>query len=151
ILASAVAVNARLGARRGDVWCCVLPTFHVGGLGIHARAHLTGSRVITMPWDPQRVVRTEATLASLVPAPVRELVRLGLRPPAALRLILVGGGAFDPSSAPGWPVLGSYGMSECASTVAVEEVLLTHLEARVESDDRLAFRGASLLSGYVYI
>ena len=77
-------------------------------------------------------------------------MRLGLRPPANLRLVLVGGGAFDLSSAPEWPVLASYGMSECASTVAVDDVLLPHLEARVESDGRLAFRGASLFSGYVY-
>jgi o-succinylbenzoate---CoA ligase len=150
ILASAAAVNARLGARREDVWCCVLPTFHVGGLGIHARAFVTGSRVVTMPWDPHAFARTEATLASLVPAQVHDLVRLGVPPPPSLRLILVGGGAFDSSSAPGWPVLASYGMSECASTVAVEDVLLSHLDARVENDGRLAFRGASLLSGYVY-
>jgi O-succinylbenzoic acid--CoA ligase len=149
ILASAAAVNARLGARRSDTWCCVLPTFHVGGLGIHARAHLTGARVISMAWDPEAFARTEATLASLVPAQVHDLVRLGLRPPASMRLILVGGGAFDPSTAPGWPVLASYGMSECASTVAVDGVLLPHLEARVETDGRLAFRGASLFSGYV--
>src|SRR5207244_12310235 len=76
ILASAAAVNTRLGARRGDVWCCVLPTFHVGGLGIHARAHLTGSRVIGMAWDPHAFARTEATLASLVSAQVHDLVRL---------------------------------------------------------------------------
>jgi O-succinylbenzoic acid--CoA ligase len=149
ILASAAAVNARLGAGRDDVWCAVLPPFHVGGLGIHARAYLSGARVVTMPWDPQAFVRAEATLASLVPAQVHDLVRLGLRPPATLRLILVGGGAFDSSTAPGWPVLASYGMSECASTVAVEEVLLSHLEARAEPDGRLAFRGASLFSGYV--
>ncbi len=151
ILASAAAVNARLGARREDVWCCVLPTFHVGGLGIHARAYLTGSRVISMVWDPFAFAATEATLASLVPAQVHDLARLGLQPPASLRLILVGGGAFDPATAPGWPVLASYGMSECASTVAVEGVLLQHLEARAETDGRLAFRGASLFSGYVYV
>ena len=58
ILASAAAVNARLGARREDVWCCVLPTFHVGGLGIHARAFLTGSRVINMSWDANAFART---------------------------------------------------------------------------------------------
>lgn len=150
ILASAAAVNARLGARRSDIWCCVLPTFHVGGLGIHARAHLAGSRVISMVWEPEAFARTEATLASLVPAQVHDLVRLGLRAPASLRLILVGGGAFDPATAPGWPVLASYGMSECASTVAVDGVLLPHLDARVETDGRLAFRGASLFSGYVY-
>src|ERR1051326_1318394 len=46
ILASAAAVNARLNATRDDVWSHVLPPFHVGGIGINARAHLSGSRVI---------------------------------------------------------------------------------------------------------
>jgi O-succinylbenzoic acid--CoA ligase len=155
IVASAVAVNARLGARRQDVWCCVLPTFHVGGLGIHARAFLTGSRVMTMAWDADAFAATTATLASLVPAQVHDLVRAALRPPPSLRLILVGGGAFEPELQQqarelGWPVLASYGMSECASTVAVEDVLLPHLEARAEEGGRLAFRGASLFSGYVH-
>jgi O-succinylbenzoic acid--CoA ligase len=151
ILASAAAVNGYFGATRGDVWCCVLPTFHVGGLGIHARAFLTGSRVITMPWDPQEFARTEATLASLVPAQVYDLVQAGLRPPPNLRAILVGGGAFDAATAPGWPVHASYGMSECASTIAVEGELLPHLEARTNEEGRLAFRGPSLLTAYVYM
>ncbi|MCA1732832.1 MAG: AMP-binding protein, partial [Acidobacteria bacterium] len=45
ILASARAVNRHLDAARSDVWCAPLPEFHVGGIGIHARAFLTGSRV----------------------------------------------------------------------------------------------------------
>ncbi len=155
ILASAAAVNARLEARRDDVWYCVMPTFHVGGLGIHARAHLRGARVVTMSWDLQQFAATEATLASLVPAHVHDLVRASLSPPPSLRSILVGGGALDPGLQQrarelGWPLLPSYGMSECASTVAVEEELLPHLDARAEADGRVAFRGASLFSGYVY-
>src|SRR5438094_4921734 len=102
LLASAAAVNRHLDAGAGDIWCCVLPTFHVGGLGIQARAMLAGARLITMSWDPHAFARTEATLASLVPAQVHDLVRLGLQPPPNLRLILVGGGAFDSSTAPGW-------------------------------------------------
>jgi O-succinylbenzoic acid--CoA ligase len=153
VLASAAAVNARLNARHDDVWCAVLPTFHVGGLGIHARAHLTGSRVISMAWEAKSFAACDATLASLVPAQVHDLVRAGLTPPPALRAILVGGGAFDRDLQQqardlGWPVLATYGMSECCSTVAIEDVLLDHLDARREDDGRLAFRGASLFTGY---
>ena len=153
ILASAAAVNGRLEATAKDVWCRVLPLFHVGGLGIHARAHLSGARVIEMPWDARAVAASEATLASLVPAQVHDLVEAGLRPPATLREVLVGGGAFDPAlqargRAFGWPLLATYGMSECASTVTVEDELLPHLDARSEPDGRLAFRGASLFTGY---
>src|SRR6266550_5473585 len=81
VLASAAAVNERLEATASDLWCAVLPSFHVGGLGIHARAHLAGSRVVTMSWVPQAFVGTDATLASLVPAQVHDLVNWGLKPP----------------------------------------------------------------------
>lgn len=153
VLASAAAVNARLGATARDVWCRVLPAFHVGGLGIHARAHLSGARVVEMPWDARAFAAAEATLASLVPAQVHDLVAAGLRAPKPLRAILVGGGAFDAdlqarARALGWPLLATYGMSECASTVVVEDELLSHLEARAEPDGRLALRGASLFTGY---
>lgn len=153
ILASAAAVNARLDASGRDVWCRVLPYFHVGGLGIHARAHLSGARVLELPWDAHAFAATEATLASLVPAQVHDLVSAGLAPPRSLRAILVGGGVFDPvlqarGRELGWPLLATYGMSEACSTVVVEGELLPHLEARSEPDGRLALRGASLFSGY---
>lgn len=154
VLASAEAVNRRLDARVSDIWCAVLPAFHVGGLGIHARATLSGSRVISMEWDPRRFAATHATLASLVPTQMYDLVTAQRRPRSSLRAVLVGGGAFDRelrsrAEELGWPVLATYGMSECASTVAIEEELLSHLQARREEDGRLSFRGASLLTAYV--
>ena len=148
ILASAAAVNERLEVTSRDVWAAVLPTFHVGGLGVYARCHLAGARALPMPWDPRTLVESEATLASLVPAQVRDLIASGLEPPPALRAILVGGGAFDPVAASAWPVLASYGMSECCSTISVKDLLLPHIEARRESDGCLAFRGPSLFTGY---
>ncbi|HWW62118.1 MAG TPA: AMP-binding protein, partial [Thermoanaerobaculia bacterium] len=80
LLASAAAVNRHLESTSADVWLCVLPTFHVGGLGIHARAFLSGARVVT-EWSD------EVTLASLVPAQVSDLVRGGARPPSSLRAV----------------------------------------------------------------
>jgi len=153
ILASAEGVNERLGVTSRDVWLRVLPIFHVGGLGIHARAHLSGARVIAGAWDARAFAASEATIASLVPAQVHDLVEGGLRPSKSLRAILVGGGAFDPRLCErardlGWPVLPSYGMSECCSTVAIEDELLPQLDARSDSDGRLSFRGASLFTGY---
>jgi o-succinylbenzoate---CoA ligase len=159
MLASAEAVNRHLQATAADVWCCVLPAFHVGGLGIYARAFLSGSRVIQASWDPGAFASAEATLASLVPAQVSDLVEAGLRPHPALRAIVVGGGALradlhEAARALGWPVLPSYGMTETCSQVATatlasaELLLLSHVEARTEADGRLAFRGPSLLTGY---
>ena len=154
LLASAAAVNRHLASTSRDVWCCVLPTFHVGGLGIHARAALSGARVVSATWAPRAFVELcEAegvTLASLVPAQVRDLREM--RPPASLRAVIVGGGALA-SPIDGWPLLQSYGMTETASQVATatlespELTLLDHVEARTE-EGYLAFRGESLLTGY---
>jgi len=162
MLASAAAVNRHLDSDANDVWVNVLPTFHVGGLGIHARAFLSGAPVITAEWNPRQFAEQETmTLSSLVPAQVRDLVDQSMKPPQTLRAIIVGGGALEPSlytqaRALGWPVLPSYGMTETCSQVATatatlaspELVLLDHVQARTEEDGRLAFRGQSLLTGY---
>src|SRR4051812_19531191 len=46
LLASAASVNEYFDATSRDVWGCVLPAFHVGGLGIFARAQLARGRVL---------------------------------------------------------------------------------------------------------
>ncbi|HEY3057091.1 MAG TPA: AMP-binding protein [Thermoanaerobaculia bacterium] len=165
ILASAQAVNRHLDASAHDVWLCVLPAFHVGGLGIYARASLTGSRVVASAWDARQFIRTitteNVTLASLVPAQIRDLVAIGEHAPPPLRAIVVGGGALPPSAyaaarALGWPVLPSYGMTEACSQIATakgdssELKILSHIEVRVDAGERLAFRGQSLLTGYAF-
>jgi o-succinylbenzoate---CoA ligase len=159
MLASAGAVNRHLQATSQDVWACVLPDFHVGGLGIHARAALSHSRVLTMEWDPSLfTAQTTVTLSSLVPAQVVDLVQAGLRAPAAMRAIVVGGGPMPPglyeeARALGWPVLPSYGLTEACSQVATalrdspELRVLTHVEVRIV-DGKIALRGPSLLTGY---
>lgn len=116
LLASAAAVNRHLQSDAGDVWLGVLPTFHVGGLGIYARAFLSGAGVVTAGWEG-------VTLASLVPAQVSDLVRDRVEPPSSLRAVIVGGGAlseelYAAARDLGWPLLPSYGMTECCSQVA---------------------------------
>jgi o-succinylbenzoate---CoA ligase len=159
LLASARAVNRHLEAGSSDVWCCVLPEFHVGGLGIVARAMLAGNRVVRMEWDAAEFAEARGiTLSALVPAQVSDLVRAGLRAPGGLRAIVVGGGAlgeplYRAARELGWPLLPSYGLTECASQVATarlgspELIVLDHLEVKVD-DGRLTVRGASLLTGY---
>ena len=160
LVASAAAVNRHLESTASDVWCCVLPPFHVGGLGIYARAHLSGARVVDDSWDPRRfAARTDMTLASLVPAQVIDLVDIDVKSPPNVRAIVVGGGAlseevYSGARALGWPLLPSYGLSECCSQVATatlaspDLLLLDHVEARIEADGRLALRSEALLTGY---
>jgi O-succinylbenzoic acid--CoA ligase len=152
MLVSAAAVNRHLQSDASDVWLCQLPTFHVGGLGIYARAFLSGARVITEGWDG-------VTLASLVPAQVSDLVRARTPAPESLRAVVIGGGAlpsklYAEGRELGWPLLPSYGMTECCSQVATatadspELMLLDHVEARIEPDGRLSLRSEALLTGY---
>ena len=160
LLASAAAVNRHLESDARDVWCCVLPAFHVGGLGLFARAFLSGARVTRAQWSADEFAANgEMTLASLVPAQVSDLLELRLPAPANLRAVVVGGGVlpyalYAGARALGWPLLPSYGMTETCSQVATATLgspelrLLDHVEARTEPDGHLAFRGPSLLTGY---
>jgi O-succinylbenzoic acid--CoA ligase len=121
--------------------------------------------VIASAWDARQFIGTIAsenvTLASLVPAQVRDLVALGESAPQSMRAIVVGGGAmsldlYSAAHALGWPVLPSYGMTEAGSQIATakgqspELEILSHIEVRVGDAQRLSFRGPSLLSGYAF-
>jgi O-succinylbenzoic acid--CoA ligase len=162
ILASAKSVNRHLDAQRDDVWCRVLPTFHVGGLGIVARAYLAGSRVVSAEWEARKfseiAEHERVTLSALVPAQVRDLVGQQLRAPKSIRAIVVGGGAmaddlYKAARDLGWPVLPSYGLTETASQVATatpqspDMHVLGHVVIRID-DGLIEIRGASLLTGY---
>lgn len=164
ILASAAAVNEHLGATAADDWACVLPMFHVGGLGIFARVHLSCASVFEAQWEPRGFAHLLAAkriaFSALVPAQVRDLIREELTAPATLRAVVVGGGALDDDAYEtarrlGWPLLRSYGLTECCSQVATERYdspelhVLPHLEVRSETDGRIAIRGASLLTAYI--
>jgi O-succinylbenzoic acid--CoA ligase len=163
LLVSAAAVNRHLRVAGGEAWCCVLPTFHVGGLGIYARASISGGRVVGAEWEARGFAelceREEVAFSSLVPAQVVDLVCAGLRAPESLRAIVVGGGVmpdelYRDARRLGWPVLPSYGMTECCSQIATadhsgpELLLLDHVEARREDDGRLTFASPALLTGY---
>lgn len=171
LLASARAVNAHCRLSAEDVWLGGLSTFHVGGIGIYARAFANGARVAPLPWDSwvrdgsvflEAVRRAGATLASLTPAHLWDLVQAGARRPRPLRGLFLGGGVIDPELVArarelDWPVWPTYGMSEASSQIATSldgdgtslEVL-PHWETRIDrATGRLSIRGEALFSGYV--
>jgi O-succinylbenzoic acid--CoA ligase len=171
-LASAQAVNAHLKSSRDDCWVQVLPNFHVGGRSIEARCFLSGARVVdgflNEKWDAHHfhkvVSEKNGTLSALVPTQVVDLIRAGLRCPSSMRAIVIGGSAlsleiYQQALDLGWPLLPSYGMTECCSQVATASLeslktrkpeleLLSHIHAQKNSEGFLRIQSSALLTGY---
>ena len=162
LLLSAAAVNRCFAVTPQDVWLRALPLFHVAGVGVEARATAAGCRLVILQggWDVLEFIKLvnheKVTLTSLVPTQVFDLVQTGQAAPSSLRAVLVGGGRLEPELALhakhlGWPLRSSYGLTEAASTVAVEDAagrlqLLDVWEARVNADGLLELRSAVLQS-----
>lgn len=147
-LASAKAVNTHLQSTASDVWAQVLPPFHVGGLGIEARASLSGARVVDAlgpgpgpgsgpglgighQWNASQFLeiceQQKVSLSALVPTQVFDLVSLQVQAPSSLRAIVVGGAAlsddlYHQALDLGWPLLPSYGATETCSQVATADL-----------------------------
>lgn len=166
ILASANMVNEHLSAVSSDHWLLALPDFHVGGMGVLARAYACGCRVSLMPgaWDAQKfhalVTDNKITLSSMVPTQLFDLVRAGLNAPDSIRGLLIGGGRLDDAIYRdavdlGWPILETYGMTESSSQIATSRVggrdlhILPGWEIKSTSDGRLSIMGRPLMSAYV--
>lgn len=166
LLASARAVNDYLKITAADRWLQSLPLFHVGGMGIAARARVAGCAVAAGPerWhagECREILNSAGvTMVSLVPAQLADFVRLGAPPPGCLRAAIIGGGRLDDAlyqSATdlGWPLRESYGMTETASQIATAAPgrrkleILPGWEVAAAADGLLRVRGPSLLTGYV--
>jgi len=174
VLTSASAVNAHLRCTKKDVWLTPLPIFHVGGLGVFARSHLCGFTVkdiSNLKWDPVNFLKIaedcQATLSALVPAQIYDLLSLGLKAPVSFRGIIIGGAGLSPDIYSkainlGWPLLPSYGLTECSSQVATAEIesigkgrfpllkVLSHVDVSIDPDEFICLDSASLLSGYAF-
>jgi len=177
---SAAAVIEHLCAGTRDTWLLALPLFHVGGLGVLARSFLAASKLVRLPsvdgrptWSPSAFVdlctQKKVTLTALVPTQVFDLVQAGLKAPATLRAIVVGGGALDAAlyqraRVLGWRLLPSYGMTETASQVATASLRslddspdaglpwleeLPHAKLSIGPLSTIEVRASSLLDGYV--
>lgn len=168
-LVAAGKVNEHLGSGHHDTWVRALPLFHVGGLAIDARAHLSGANVLEWEhdWEPETfhhfLRENGATLLSLVPTQLHDLVQLGLSCPPTMRAVIIGGAALEEdlyfrARELGWPVLPSYGMTEAASQVATATLdslqyseypslkILSHIQPRIEEDGRFSLLSQSLLT-----
>lgn len=172
---AAEASNEFLECRPRDRWYLALPTFHVGGLSILFRAHLTDSAVVRSElesWEPEsareEMIAGKVTLASFVPTQLFDFVTLNLAPPPSLRAILIGGGALSrdlyiQARALGWPILPTYGLTETCSQVATAPLsslggnetqdfpfqVLPHLRVRTNPEGRIQVSGSSVSQGQI--
>ena len=175
ILTSARVVNERVQASCKDHWFNVLPSFHIGGLSIYGRAFLLGAKVTeawSPLWDPmiftRHSQRNKITLTSLVPTQIYDLVKAGLRAPEKLRAVFVGGGSLNEALYQkglelGWPLLPTYGLTECSSQVATAQIndlgreslprlrVLPHIKVDLSSEGLLRIKSPSLFSQMVVI
>lgn len=155
---SARRVIETLGMTERDVCGLALPALHVGGFGLALRAYLSGAKLVEFEgrWDAlkfgQWCADQGVTLSSLVPTQVIDLVQGSVNAPAAMRFVVVGGGALSPdlerlAKVQGWPVLPSYGMTETSAQVATGEglPLIEGWNARIE-EGCLALNGGGLLT-----
>ena len=171
-LASSQAVNDHLQSTSQDIWLQVLPRFHVGGLAIESRAFLSGASVISglagKKWDPivfmQKISDFRGSLTSLVPTQIFDLLQIKARPPGHLRAVVVGGSAlslelYQQAVSLGWPLLPSYGLTECCSQVATAELgswslqrrdlkILSHVNLTLSPENRLVISSPALLTGF---
>ncbi len=166
LLAALRAHSAHIGWHPGDRWILSLPTAHIGGMSILLRCFEAGVPVVVPPdqfdvlaWH-RCLCAQRVTLASLVPTQLRAFVDQRLRPPASLRVVLVGGAAcppslYDAACALGWPLRRTYGFTEACSQIATE--LSTHggmiplpgVELRTDELGGLLVRTPQLFAGYV--
>lgn len=168
-VASATSSNAALPFRAGHRWLLSLPLYHVGGLAIVVRAVLARASV----WLPEApgqldagVQEGDCTHVSLVDTQLRRILRRRLAPPARLSVVLLGGGPIDPTLVrharrAGWPVRGTYGMTETVSQVTCEPCdpddaeagssghVLPGVALDIDRAGEIRVRGPQLPSGFI--
>lgn len=170
-LSAARSFNSFFSITAKDIFLRALPTFHVGGLALLARAFLAGAQVIDFQnekWQAlefvEQVKKQKITRISLVPTQIFDLVQRGLPAPSSVDTVFVGGAALadrlrQQAVEQGWPLLASYGMTETSSMVASQiyadrwrsEVPskfypLPGVELRTDSEHRVFLKTSGLLS-----
>jgi O-succinylbenzoic acid--CoA ligase len=146
LTAAAVATSEFLGVDpASDRWLSCLPLAHVGGLGVVARALITGTPLEVHPgFDPvavEQAARSGATLVSLVPT---TLARTNA---SLFRRILVGGQA-PPARRPAH-VVATYGLTETGGGVVYDGHPLNGVELRADAVGVIEVRGPMLLRCYL--
>lgn len=163
--ASQSASATHLAHNSDDIWLCVLPLFHVGGLSIVIRSAAVGGAIRLEPWSDTPEM-TEAlrrsTLASLVSTQLSQLLDEG-DSTFDVRAVLIGGGPasqslLDRAYERGLGVLSTYGMTETASQVATAPMgmapqrlvqPIAEAEVALGNDGAISVRGPMVAASYL--
>ncbi|MDL4776607.1 AMP-binding protein [Actinomadura xylanilytica] len=153
VLHSATATLARIGAGPGDRWLCCVPTSHISGILVLARALLGGAAPVIHPrFDPASVEAAGDVHIAMVPTQLRRLLDAGTDL-GALGAIILGGAAASPgllaeARGRGARVFTTYGMSETSGGCVYDGVPLDGVRAAVGDDGRIRLAGEVLFTGY---
>jgi O-succinylbenzoic acid--CoA ligase len=155
ILTTASSFQKKLSLKDQDHWCLCLPTFHIAGISVLARAEVSLSRVFALEkWSAQgflkKIVEHRCTCASLVPSQLYDLLQTNQVAPDFFRCLLVGAGKVDPflqkkALELKWPLVESYALTEASGTVAIRKgdqkyfEPLEHIQIESHTDIKMNF------------
>ncbi|NQW06800.1 MAG: AMP-binding protein [SAR202 cluster bacterium] len=141
--------NSALGAKAGDIWSLLLPTNHVAGLNVLARAIKLGTSVVS--------VEDRAEFTSIVPTQLHEALNGDTELLAhleACKAVLVGGAATAPellkeATKKGIKVVTTYGMTETCGGFIYNNIALPGFLVALNEFGQLKIKGPTLASGYL--
>ncbi|MEI7560979.1 MAG: AMP-binding protein [Actinomycetes bacterium] len=154
LIASTNAAHKYLGATPGDSWSLLLPTSHIAGLNVLARATALGTKVI----DNRNVSSyVDADFVSIVPTQLHRAVNGDaklLEHLTAAEAVLVGGGVISDglrksATDKHVKVVTTYGMTEMCGGCVYNQKLLDGVEIQISSEGLIKLRGPMMASNYL--
>jgi O-succinylbenzoic acid--CoA ligase len=154
LIASTNAAHKYLGATPGDTWSLLLPTTHIAGLNVLARATALGSKVID-----NRGVRdyVDADFISIVPTQLHRAVTNDaklLEHLTAAESVLVGGGGISDALRKSATdkhvkVVTTYGMTEMCGGCVYNQKPLEGVEVKIDANGLVKLRGPMMAHTYL--
>ncbi len=148
IAASAELSNAQVGAKTGDVWSLLLPTNHIAGLNVLARAIKLGSEVVSVDESADYTAIVPTQLHRAISGDAKLLEHL-----QRCKSVLVGGSPasktiLEAATKAGITVVTTYGMTETSGGCVYNNKALPGVSVTVDQSGRLMIKGPILASGY---
>ena len=154
LIASTNAAHKYLGATPGDSWSLLLPTSHIAGLNVLARATALGSKVI----DNRNVASyVDADFISIVPTQLHRAVTSDpklLEHLTAAEAVLVGGGGISDALRKSATdkhvkVVTTYGMTEMCGGCVYNQKPLDGVEVKINAEGLVQLRGPMMAQSYL--